>query len=79
MPTEIEPVLIRHPAIREAAVVGVDDERLGERACAAVILQPGATAPTLAEVQAFLGDAGVSKYTWPERVEVFDDFPGPRR
>jgi acyl-coenzyme A synthetase/AMP-(fatty) acid ligase len=75
VPTEIEPVLLRHAAIREVALVGVDDERLGERACAAVILQPGASAPTLEELQAFLAEAGVGKYAWPERVEAFDDFP----
>lgn len=75
VPTEIELALLRHPAVREVVVVGVDDERLGERACAALILTPGAQAPSLAEVQTFLGAAGVAKYAWPERVEVFEDFP----
>lgn len=75
VPSEIELVLLTHPAVREVAVVGVDDDRLGEHACAAIITQPGAVAPTLAQVQAFLADAGVSKYAWPERVEHFDDFP----
>ena len=40
VPTEIERVLLGHPAIREVALVGVDDERLGERACASIILHP---------------------------------------
>ena len=75
VPTEIELVLLGHPAIRDTALVGVDDERLGERACAAMILQPGAGAPSIEELQAFLGDAGVGKYAWPERIEVFDEFP----
>jgi acyl-CoA synthetase (AMP-forming)/AMP-acid ligase II len=75
VPTEIERVLLRHPAVREVAVVGVDDERLGERACAAIITQTGAPVPTLEQVQAFLGAEGISKYAWPERVEVFEDFP----
>jgi non-ribosomal peptide synthetase component E (peptide arylation enzyme) len=72
---ELELVLTRHPAIREAAVVAVADDRLGERACAAVILQAGVPAPTLEELQAFLAEAGVGKYAWPEQLELFDDFP----
>jgi non-ribosomal peptide synthetase component E (peptide arylation enzyme) len=75
VPTEVELVLLRHPAIREVALVGIDDERLGERACAAVILQPGAPDPTLHELQEFLGREGIAKYTWPEALELFDDFP----
>jgi non-ribosomal peptide synthetase component E (peptide arylation enzyme) len=75
VPTEIELVMLRHPAVREVALVGVDDERLGERACAAVILQPGAEAVTLQELQAFLAREGVAKYSWPEALELFDDFP----
>ena len=58
VPAELEPVLLRHPAIHEAAVVPLPDERLGERACAALILKAGATAPTLAELQAFLERRG---------------------
>jgi non-ribosomal peptide synthetase component E (peptide arylation enzyme) len=75
VPSELEPVLLRHPAIHEVAIVPLPDERLGERACAALIVEPGAAAPTLADVQAFLEGEGVAKYTWPESVEVFEEFP----
>jgi acyl-coenzyme A synthetase/AMP-(fatty) acid ligase len=75
VPAEIEPVLIRHPAIREAVVVPLPDDRLGERACAALIAAGGATLPTLPELQVFLADQGLAKYMWPESVEAFDDFP----
>ena len=75
VPTEVEPVLQRHPAVQEAAVVPLPDERLGERACAALILRAGQRAPTLAELQEFLEREGVAKYMWPESVEVFDEFP----
>jgi cyclohexanecarboxylate-CoA ligase len=75
VPAEIEPVLLRHPAIHEASVVPLPDDRLGERACAALILEPGAEAPTLGDLQAFLEAEGVAKYTWPEAVEIFADFP----
>ena len=75
VPAELEPVLLRHPAVHDVAVVPLPDERLGERACAALVIKPGRRAPTLAELQAFLEAEGVAKYTWPESIEVFDDFP----
>jgi cyclohexanecarboxylate-CoA ligase len=75
VPAEVEPVLQRHPAVQEAAVVPLPDERLGERACAALLLRAGQPAPTLEELQEFLEHEGVAKYMWPESVEVFDEFP----
>jgi len=75
VPAEVEPVILRHPHVREVAIVPLPDERLGERACAAIIAVEGKIAPTLEEVQQFLDEEGVAKYTWPESVEVFEDFP----
>jgi non-ribosomal peptide synthetase component E (peptide arylation enzyme) len=75
VPAELEPVLLRHPAVHDVAVVPLPDERLGERACAALIIKPGERPPALAEVQEFLDREGVAKYTWPELVEVFEEFP----
>jgi non-ribosomal peptide synthetase component E (peptide arylation enzyme) len=66
---------MRHPAVHEAAVVPLPDERLGERACASLILKAGQPAPTLADLQEFLEREGVAKYMWPESIEVFDEFP----
>jgi long-chain acyl-CoA synthetase len=43
-PREIEEVLYEHPAVSEAAVVGLPDERLGEEIGAAIALKPGAEA-----------------------------------
>jgi len=75
VPAEVEPVILRHPNVREVAIVPLPDERLGERSCAAIIPVEGRLAPTLEEVQRFLDEQGVAKYTWPESVEVFEDFP----
>jgi cyclohexanecarboxylate-CoA ligase len=75
VPAEIEGAILRHPAIHEVAVVPLPDDRLGERACAAVVVESGIEPPTLAELQDFLASAGLSKYSWPETLEVFDDFP----
>jgi acyl-coenzyme A synthetase/AMP-(fatty) acid ligase len=75
VPAEVEPVIARHPAVHEVAIVPLPDDRLGERACAAIIAKRGHTAPTLAELQEFLDAQSVAKYTWPESVEVFEEFP----
>jgi acyl-coenzyme A synthetase/AMP-(fatty) acid ligase len=75
VPAEVEPVILRHPAVREVAIVPLPDDRLGERACAAIIANDGHMAPTLAELQEFLEAEGVAKYTWPESVEAFEEFP----
>jgi cyclohexanecarboxylate-CoA ligase len=73
-PVEIEDLLFAHPDVSAAAVVGMPDERLGERICAFVILRPGATL-TLPDVQAWLERYGLAKQKWPERIEVVGSFP----
>jgi acyl-CoA synthetase len=75
VPAEMEAAISRHPAVREVTVVPLPDDRLGERACAAVILEPGIEAPSLPDLQEFLESEGLSKYSWPESIEVFEDFP----
>src|SRR6202042_1391262 len=52
---ELENVLMGHPEVAEAAVIGVPDEKWGERPLAAVVLQPGATV-TPEELRAFLAE-----------------------
>ncbi|HEX4198784.1 MAG TPA: acyl-CoA synthetase [Caulobacteraceae bacterium] len=49
-PEEVEEALKRHPAVQDAVVVGVPDERFGERVCAVVEVTPGQPAPTLDEL-----------------------------
>jgi non-ribosomal peptide synthetase component E (peptide arylation enzyme) len=71
---EVEDVLVRHPALVEAAVVAQPDERYGERACAFVRVRPGATF-TLEDARAHFVAEGVSRTKTPERVEVVEDLP----
>ena len=70
---EIEEALLRHTAIREAAVVAMPHARLGETACAYVITEATKTL-TLEEVTAFLVEAGLAKQKIPEHLVLVDDF-----
>jgi cyclohexanecarboxylate-CoA ligase len=71
---EIENLLYKHPAVLAAALVGYPDSRLGERACAFVVLRPGHTLD-LSSLQAYMAEHKVAKQYWPERVEVVADLP----
>ena len=70
----MENLLYRHPDIIDAAVVGIPDERLGERGCAIVTLQPEASLDLPALVQ-YLTDAGMAKNYLPESLEIIEEFP----
>jgi cyclohexanecarboxylate-CoA ligase len=71
---EVEQMLHRHPAIQTAAVVGVPDARLGERAVAYVTLRPGHSL-TLDQMKHFLEEQRMTKQYWPETLIVLDDLP----
>jgi cyclohexanecarboxylate-CoA ligase len=71
---EIENLLYQHPAILSAALVGYPDVRLGERACAFVMLRQG-HALDLNAIQAYMAENKVAKQYWPERIEVVDELP----
>lgn len=71
---EIEELLYQHPAIREVAIVAMPDERLGERACAFVVLESGAELD-LPSVQQYLAAHSVAKTYWPERLECAGELP----
>jgi cyclohexanecarboxylate-CoA ligase len=71
---EIEQLLYAHPAVREVAIVAMPDDRLGERACAFVVLHPGAELD-FGAMQEHLDSGRVSKTYWPERLELVDALP----
>ena len=75
-PREIEEVLYEHPSVREAAVVGVPDDLLGEEVGAAIALAPGAEADAAA-IREFV-KGRVAAYKYPRRIWFVDELPkGP--
>lgn len=74
-PSEIEELLRAHPAISDAAVLGLPDDRLGETICAFVEINSGAAAPSNSEVLAYLSEQGLSRFKLPSRVEFVAQLP----
>lgn len=72
--TDVETLLFDHPDVLNAAVVAYPDERLGERACAVLVLREGATLD-LAGLCDHLLRQGLSKHYLPERLVLLDELP----
>jgi long-chain acyl-CoA synthetase len=72
-PSEIEDVLLRHPSIAEAAVVGIPDPKYGEEIMAFVVKAPGAE---LAEVEVIAHCVdNYTKFKSPSKVKFIDTLP----
>lgn len=72
-PREVEELLYTHPKILHAAMIGLPDQRLGERNCLCAVPKPGATV-TLEEIVAFLRGE-VADYKLPEMLYCLDELP----
>ena len=70
---ELENAIMGHPDVLEAAVIGISDEKWGERPLATVVLAPGATT-TAAELRTFLADR-VLRWQLPERWAFISEVP----
>lgn len=70
---DLENTLMGHPAVLEAAVIGVPDERWDERPLACVVLGPDQTAPA-GELRSYL-EGKVAKWWLPERWSFIDEIP----
>ena len=71
---EVEGLIYQHPGVQEVAVVAMPDPRLGERACAFVVLREAASL-TFPELVAFLGERHLARNYLPERLEVVEALP----
>jgi long-chain acyl-CoA synthetase len=75
-PREIEEVLYEHPAVAEAAVIGIPDDNMGEEVGAAIVLKSGESVES-DEIQAFVKDQ-VAGYKYPRKIWFADELPkGP--
>ncbi len=73
-PKEIEDVLLKHPAVAEAAVVAMPVARLGESICAFVVPRAGATVD-VSTLATFVLDNGLAKQKCPEHVAIIEALP----
>jgi acyl-CoA synthetase (AMP-forming)/AMP-acid ligase II len=72
-PREIEELLLTHPAIAEACVVGVPDEKWGESGVAVLVINEGHSI-SLGELLKHL-DGRIAKYKTPSRIVVWESLP----
>lgn len=72
---EIEDLLHEHPAVGDAAVIGLPDAERGERVCAVVEQPEGAEELNLGTVTAYLREQGLSVHKLPEQLEVVERLP----
>jgi acyl-CoA synthetase (AMP-forming)/AMP-acid ligase II len=72
-PVEVEKILMTHPGVDEASVLGIDDEQYGQRLAAFVVLV-SATSATPDELKQFVRD-GLASYKAPREVIVLDELP----
>lgn len=74
-PAEIDVLLEGLPFSVENAVCAYQDDLLGEKVCACVVLTPDTSNMDLKDVINFLTDQGLAKFKLPERVEFFESLP----
>lgn len=72
---EIEEHLAHHPALKAFSVVGMPDERLGEKVCCYLVTKPGHDTPTVEDLREYLLSQGMPIQKTPERVVVVDSLP----
>ncbi|RAG80866.1 long-chain fatty acid--CoA ligase [Streptacidiphilus pinicola] len=77
-PREVEETLLRHPAVAEAAVIGLPDDTHGEEVCAVLVLDAShSPAPTAQDIIDWSKEH-LAKHKYPRRVEFTDAYPlGP--
>ena len=76
-PEEVENHLLSHPAVRDASVVGVPDDRLGEHIRAYIIpaSSAGQELPDEVGIRGYLRERGLAAFKIPDEILVVDEFP----
>ncbi|MBN3527025.1 salicylate synthase [Paenibacillus apiarius] len=73
MSAEVESYLCAHPDIKDAALISIPDDTLGERSCAYLIADNREI--SLADIHLFLYDMGVARYKMPDQIQFIDFWP----
>ena len=71
---EVENLILAHPKVKSAVLVGMPDPVFGEKACACVVTLPGASLQ-FSELIAFLRESQIASFKLPERLELFTELP----
>lgn len=74
-PNIIGSYIVECPMIQDQAVIGMPDERLGERICAYVVLKSEQRSLTLKKLLKYLKQKRIPKRYWPERLEIIGEIP----
>jgi 2,3-dihydroxybenzoate-AMP ligase/mycobactin salicyl-AMP ligase len=74
VPGEMEDLIRKHPSVESAAVIGMPDPKMGERACAYVVTRPGRSL-SFEEMIDFLKTQGAGVLLFPERLEIVEALP----
>ncbi len=73
-PAEVESLLYKHPKVERVAIIGIPDDRMGERACALVVSKEDHTF-TFEEMIRFLSEQKIAKYKYPEKLYLVKELP----
>ncbi|WP_371328051.1 o-succinylbenzoate--CoA ligase [Mycobacterium sp. 1423905.2] len=74
LPGPVEAALGSHPAVRDCAVFGVADDRLGQRVVAVVVVRDGCATPTLEDLRAHVA-ASLNATAAPRQLHIVDELP----
>lgn len=69
---EIENLLLRHPDVTEAGLVAMEDELMGEKSCAFIMVRKPVKTVVL---RRFLRDQGIAEYKLPDKFKILEDMP----
>jgi cyclohexanecarboxylate-CoA ligase len=72
---EVEDHIFAHPDVADVAVVGLPDDAVGERCCAALVMRPGHPAPDVHQLGDYLRRRGLMTQKWPEQVYEVGELP----